>query len=301
MTELNSLSLIREAYRLKAALEVEVMLIEPGALNEHLAAVSYILGGGTYVAPSHIPSDEDDIRRPRVLIDEQGIAEIPVHGLLYPRPSALQYFIVGGMSDSYGLRDALEAVAQQPSVKGVLLDVDSPGGAMTGGVELAEAVRALSKQKPVVAWTGGDCCSLAYLVASGANELVASRTSNVGALGAYMAVRDVSERNAKEGVRVHVLVNKDSPYKAVGVEGRPYSKQDLEYLQQRVESSYAMMKETLGKNRPGIREEAYDGRVFTAAESQRLKLVDRIGDKSFARSVLKARMRTQGQAQFVEQ
>jgi capsid assembly protease len=58
-----------------------------------------------------------------------------------------------------------------PNIGGILLDIDSPGGAVAGATELAELVRELSQQKGIAAFVNGYATSAAYAIASGANPL----------------------------------------------------------------------------------------------------------------------------------
>ncbi|MFM7102570.1 MAG: hypothetical protein ACKO3N_15530, partial [Verrucomicrobiota bacterium] len=98
--------------------------------------------------------------RPKAVVSGD-VAIVPISGTLGRRPDVIDllYF---GMEDTEVLLEEFSQAAANPWVRGILLDVDSPGGFLTGGPELADAVRRTSTRKPVVAWTGGSMASLAY-------------------------------------------------------------------------------------------------------------------------------------------
>src|SRR5436305_1536555 len=79
-----------------------------------------------------------------------GVATIAVHGQLVNRVSWISAALGFGSYD--GLRAALSAATCDTSVKGVLLDVDSPGGDLAGAAETASAIRSIAARKPVVAF-----------------------------------------------------------------------------------------------------------------------------------------------------
>lgn len=141
-----------------------------------------------------------------------GVAVIPIYGPLF-RHANMMMEISGG--SSYGhLRKDLQAALDNPAVKAIVLDVDSPGGEVDGVAELSDAIRAAtSAVKPVVAYVGGMGASAAYWLASAAQMIVCSETAMLGSIGVRTAVVDDSERDAKEGVRSIEIISSQSPGK----------------------------------------------------------------------------------------
>src|SRR5215213_4616773 len=93
-----------------------------------------------------------------------GIAIISILGPLTNRAGWL------GMSYE-AIRYQLDQARRDPAVKGVALDIESPGGQAIGAFEKADAVRALATDKPVIAVVNGMAASAAYAIASGATKI----------------------------------------------------------------------------------------------------------------------------------
>lgn len=128
-----------------------------------------------------------------------GIAVIPIYGTLVRRALGLE--AASGLT-SYGEIGAmLEAALADPTVTGILLDIDSPGGEAGGVFELAERIRAADAVKPVWAIASDSAFSAAYALACAASRLVVTRTGGVGSVGVIAMHVDQSVRDAQEGLR----------------------------------------------------------------------------------------------------
>ena len=103
--------------------------------------------------------------KPQMSVSADGIADIPVEGALAYRPDAFEMAFLG-VEDSRNVLEMVQSAARNPGVSGILLSVDSPGGMVIGGFEIADAVKEAAASKPVVAHVGGVGASLAYLIAS---------------------------------------------------------------------------------------------------------------------------------------
>ena len=232
-----------------------------------------------------------DQMRPAVERTRDGLAVIPVHGVLAMAPSVVEMYFFG-MEDSRAVQRAIEDAAADPDVSGILLDVNSPGGMVVGGFDVADAVATARKQKPVVARTGGTMASLAYLIAAQADEIVASRMSAVGSIGVISTVLDVSGLYASQGVKVEIFTNKEGTFKGTGAPGTTLNDAQREYLQSRVDAAFAEFRGTVKSRRPDVPDSALRGQVFWGGEARRAGLVDRLGDMAFATSALRRRVRT---------
>lgn len=113
-----------------------------------------------------------------------GVAVIPIVGPIF-RYADFFVEMCGGATVEAMAKD-LRTALESPSVRAVLLDVDSPGGEANGISELAAMIRAGTAVKPIVAYVGGDGCSAAYWLASASCEVVIDRTAMVGSIGVVM-------------------------------------------------------------------------------------------------------------------
>ena len=113
-------------------------------------------------------------------------AHVPIHGPIFAKPNILTEWLGIGtvLSDVVG---DIQAVLDNPDIESILLDIDSPGGTVTGINEAANFIKASSKQKPITAYVGGVGASAAYWLASAADEIVLDATSRVGSIGVVVA------------------------------------------------------------------------------------------------------------------
>lgn len=132
------------------------------------------------------------------------LAVIPVVGVLTSRME--NFWFSCGTTYDY-VSACLDKYAMDDSIAGVVLDVDSPGGAADGVFELAEKIRAFPK--PVVSYARGLAASAAYILFSAAHHTIAHRTALLGSVGAY-------ECYYSEG-DIKYIVSSQSPKKILDV------------------------------------------------------------------------------------
>ena len=95
----------------------------------------------------------------------------------------------------------LEMAANDPSVSGILLDIDSPGGEAGGVFELAQRIREISAIKPVWALASDSAFSAAYAIACAASRVLVTQTSGLGSIGVIAMHVDQTARDAQQGYR----------------------------------------------------------------------------------------------------
>ena len=98
-------------------------------------------------------------------------------GALAPRSYVAQVNISGVMVGDPLLMEDLAVVAQDPDIQALIVHIDSPGGTVVAGEELYLAIRDIAETKPVVAVIGNMGTSAGYLVALGADYIIARRSS----------------------------------------------------------------------------------------------------------------------------
>jgi signal peptide peptidase SppA len=220
---------------------------------------------------------------------ENGVAVIPVQGPIAKRMNMFLY-ISGGTSTQL-LAGAIRQAVDDPSVRAILLDVDSPGGTVDGTEDLAALIAACRQRKPVVAYTDGIMASAAYWIASAASRIyISGDTPMIGSIGVVMAHVDLSRAEEMEGVRTTEIYA--GKYKRIASEYAPLSEEGRQYLQDRVDYTYATFLAAVSGNRPDqlsmddIASWA-DGRIFTGKQAitagladgtmARDRLIDRLG------------------------
>lgn len=165
-----------------------------------------------------LPTPEALQTRPGQPLDERGIAIrrgdaaiLTVTGYLWRYDGWLPRLLGGTTlaALSLALTDALD----NPAIRRIIMNFDSPGGEITGVHELAERIRAANRKKPVTAYIGGQCASAAYWLASATGRVVVDETAMVGSIGVIMSTLDTSKRDEAAGVRRIEIVSSQSPDK----------------------------------------------------------------------------------------
>jgi signal peptide peptidase SppA len=150
-----------------------------------------------------------------------GVATIPIIGPMF-RYADLFSAISGATAYATIATDFI-AARDNPEVKAIILEIDSPGGEVNGLVELGEMIAQSRGSKPVIAYVSGQSCSAAYLLAASAERIVIASSAMLGSIGAVLCLTDTRERDRREGVAKYEIVSSQSPKKRLdpaSAEGR---------------------------------------------------------------------------------
>lgn len=204
-----------------------------------------------------------------------GVAIIPVDGVIAKRMNLFSQ-ISGGASTELIKRDVEQAL-NDPAIKAIILNVDSPGGTVDGTSELANFIYNSRGSKPIVAFSDGQVASAAYWIASSADSLYISGDTNmIGSIGVVAGHRDISKREEQMGIKTtEITAGKykhiSSQYSALTEEGRADIQDKVDYL-------YGAFVTDVARNRGTSVEDVVsrmaDGRVFTGKQSITAGLVD---------------------------
>ncbi|MBC8729993.1 S49 family peptidase [Paraburkholderia sp. UCT2] len=199
------------------------LLLEPGYARFFFAALSPRINIASLVLPDGQTFDRDAMAGSLVAFDaargyraydvQNGIAVIPVDGTLVHKNAALDP--VSGLQGYDGIEAKFAGALADPSVRGILLDMDSPGGEVAGVKDLAAKIAA--SNKPVWAHANELAASACYWLASAADRIIVSATAEVGSIGVLMAHADYSEQLQDEGIKVTLIYAGDTK-----VDGNPY-------------------------------------------------------------------------------
>jgi signal peptide peptidase SppA len=210
---------------------------------------------------------------------EDGIGVVAIEGPILRKPDLFARIFFGATS-SEEIGDAIREAAGRDDIKAVFLNIDSPGGTVAGTPELANAVAALDKKKPVYAFSSGLMCSAAYWVASQARAIYATPSAQVGSIGVVQAVIDNSAALDQAGIKVEVFsVGK---YKAMGAPGTPLTDDQRELISSNLaEIAGEFHAAVLAKGR-AIPAEAMEGQTFSGKQAQRHNLAGMVTGRADA-------------------
>jgi len=191
--------------------------------------------------------------------------------------------IEGTIFEDDDLLKRLDEIGKSDRVKGVILEIDSPGGTTAGGEAVFDAVRAIAEKKPVVAQVGTLAASAGYMIASAADHIVARQSSIVGSIGVIVQFPDVTGLMDKLGVKVEEV--KSSPLKAEPTPFNPTTEEERAMIRSLVMDSYDWFVGLVEERRPLDRAQVLrlaDGAVFTGRQGLANKLVDSLGGEKEA-------------------
>lgn len=208
-----------------------------------------------------------------------GVAVLPLFGIVSHRAHMVQDISgPGGTSTELFGRDFDQALAD-PKVGAIVLDVDSPGGSVSGVPELAQKIYDARGQKRIIAVANSLAASAAYWIASSADEVVVTPSGEVGSIGVYAIHTDTSRRDANLGVQRTVL--KAGRHKAEGVPFQPLDGDARAYAQQQIDEFYGLFIDAVARQRGVSTEVARgerfgEGRTVTAKQAMANRMVDRV-------------------------
>lgn len=198
-------------------------------------------------------------------------------------PQIARVTISGFITEDRDQLELLDRVGRSDAVKGVIIAIDSTGGATAGGEALYEALLRLSKKKPTVATMGTVGASAAYMAAIATDHVIARRTTITGSIGVLFQYPEVSQLLDKVGVEVEEV--KSSPLKAEPSPFKPATPEGIAVIASVVRDTYDWFVDIVAERRGLERSDALilaDGRIFTGRQALDAKLIDAIGGEDAA-------------------
>lgn len=163
----------------------------------------------------------------------EGIAIIPVYGTLVQKLGTLRPY--SGMTGYDGIRRVFLTAVNDPEVKGICLDIDSPGGEVAGCFDLVDLIYTERGKKPIHAILSENAFSAAYAIASAADKIFVPRTGGVGSVGVIVIHCDWSQRIKDDGLKVSIITYgnrkaESNPYVALSDEAKAAIQHDVDEM-----------------------------------------------------------------------
>jgi protease-4 len=209
--------------------------------------------------------------------------------------------IEGMITDAREVTDFLAELKNDDSVKGVLLRIDSPGGAVAPSQELYQSVRELAKVKPVVVSMGTAAASGGYYAAAPATLIVANPGTITGSIGVRAEYVNLQGLMDKLGLKSDLLAS--GKLKAAGSPTQPLTPEQRSYLMALIMDLHQQFVADVAAGR-GLPEDAVaklaDGRALTGRQALEAKLVDKLGGQELAMSTLREMVKLDAKAPVIE-
>jgi protease-4 len=195
---------------------------------------------------------------------------------------------------------AIKGLTDDPRIRAVVLDIDSPGGSAPVSDAIFRAARKLADRKPTVAFVMNGALSGGYLVASAAHKIVALPTSMVGSIGVIFMRPVIQELMDRVGVKM--VMTHEGKLKGMFQPWREPTPEEQAKVQALTSEYYAWFVEAVAKARnlpvETVRRHA-TGEFFSAREGKEIGLVDELGDFDSALDIASEMSKTPRRLQYV--
>lgn len=229
-----------------------------------------------------------------------GVAIIPVYGTLAKRMN-LMMEISGGTSTDLLRRD-FQAAIDDPNVTAIVLDLDTPGGAIEGTAELADLIYLSRGIKPIVAAIDELAASAGTWIATAADKVIIPTTGVTGSIGVALTHYDFSEQDKSAGIKKTTITA--GKYKRIASEDQPLTAEGKDYLQGQLDHFYSVFVDAVARNRGTtaevVLEKMADGKIFIGQQAIDAGLVDQIGTLETAINIARQLAETESKMDLKE-
>jgi protease-4 len=187
-------------------------------------------------------------------------------------------FLFESVTNSQDAVELIEKADANPSIKAIILEINSPGGSAVASEEIANAVR--KTNKTTVAWIREIGTSGAYWVASAADHIVANRVSISGSIGVIASYLEFPGLLERYNVSYRRLVS--GKYKDIGSPFKEMTEEEKEIFQQNLDSIRDYFVSEVAKNRNLNKKDVdkiANGLFYLGAQAKELGLIDELGGK----------------------
>lgn len=228
-------------------------------LNVYLIAISGIIGQGGSRQTILIKGDL-----------KEKVAVIPATGIL-----------MAEAAESFNR--LLTQIEDDPHVKALVIEVDSPGGSVTASDQMYHRIMQFKSKKPgvpVVVSMGSLAASGGYYIACAADHIIAQPTTMTGNIGVILPRFNVSELFDKWGIQETTIHSTGADFKNAGSMFKPESPRDVAYIQDIADKAFAQFKDVVqkgrGKKLTKPLDEIANGKIYLADDAKALGLIDQV-------------------------
>lgn len=227
-----------------------------------------------------LPYEEykDETFAPSAFGAQQKIAILYVDGDIVDGRSQhipiLDQKLVGSMS----IVESIQMLRDDPTVRAVVLRIDSPGGSSSASEVMHRELELLARKKPLIVSMDSVAASGGYYIAAPARQIFASPLTVTGSIGIFFGKADVSGLLQKLGVNIDTY--KTSPHADYDTLYRPWTPDEVAGIQGKIQHYYDIFLDRVSRGRHMSKAEVDavgQGRVWTGQEALAHHLVDRMG------------------------
>lgn len=205
------------------------------------------------------------------------VAVLPLFGTIFPRANLMTQVSGATSAEMFGMQ--FDELIKDAEVRAIVMDVDSPGGQVSGIEELSQKIYEARGSKPIVAVANHTMDSAAYWIGTAADEIVITPSGEVGSIGVFAVHQDISKQLEQDGIKLTMI--KEGKYKSEGNPWEPLSEEAKSAIQVSVSEYYDAFTKSVARNRgvelDDVRNGFGEGRTVGANRAVELGMVDMIG------------------------
>lgn len=187
--------------------------------------------------------------------------------------------IEGVIQSSEKYLESIQRISEDETCQGILLRIDSPGGAVGSSQEIFSALRGLkAKGRPIVVSQGNLAASGGYYISLAGDRIFSNPGTLTGSIGVIMQFPEASKLMEKVGLGLYTV--KSGALKDVGNFSRTPTPEELHYLQVVIDNTYNQFLDDIVASRKVARTDLVkiaDGRIMTGQQALASRLVDTLG------------------------
>lgn len=211
--------------------------------------------------------------------------------------------VEGVISNGSAYIPHLRTFFKDPEIKGIVLKIDSPGGASGTAQAVFQEINDLRKQynKPIVAFCENVCASAAYYIASAADYIITQPSTLVGNVGVYVGYPNFQDLLKQLNIKYTVIEAGD--YKTGALYFKDLTPEQRAMYQSLTDDTYKQFVHDVSQRRPKLAsldpKQWADGKTFTGRQGLELGLVDELGANALLEKILRDRIAVQGDIEWI--
>ncbi len=188
--------------------------------------------------------------------------------------------VVGTIENAEPVVKQLKKWGKSPSIKAIVVHVDSPGGGVAASQEIFDEIKRVREKdgKLVVVSMGALAASGGYYISCAADKIMADPGTLTGSIGVILQFYNAGQLMDKIGIQIEKV--KSGELKDVGSFDRKMTDKERQMLSAVIMDTYEQFVEAVSQGRNLEKEKIYplaDGSIFTGRQAERLGLVDTLG------------------------